>query len=181
MEELIASWLDARLFDDATKLRFIECPTDAAHEADRVRGLRIPLGLDRPRIDFHREIKSGEDARLLSVYLSGAGKMSSAIEPVRHRLLDFCERWSDPASPLFGRIADIILEFDMIKSADLLPPAIFLATRPDDSSLKLSEQESYAAMTSAWGILTGNPPSRAMSDTLRRCLVHPMPRSLILV
>jgi hypothetical protein len=138
-------------------------------------GFECPLATENPRIDFHREIKSGLDAQLLYQYLSCPTAI--CIPGLRDQLLDFCREWCNPASPLFGRIANIILEFDMLEVGELPPPAIFLALRRDKLPSKLSNDESYEVMTSGWKALTGKSASAELSAALRCCLEHCPPNA----
>ena len=95
-------------------------------------GFECRLGEESPRADFlvHAKAAWGRDS------LAGLNPTSSLPEnlmddPIWQRVQAFGACWADPASPLYGSLDNVWLEFDVDGAPPVIPiPSVFFAPRP---------------------------------------------------
>jgi hypothetical protein len=127
-------------------------------------GFELRLGDEAPVADFLVNILTDDGSRT-----TFAGRhpdiqppASFRQSPVWQRVRDFCRLWSEPEEPLYSRVRDLWLEFDLEQfSADIPIPGVFFGPRWESAEL-------LGTVDRCVSLLRG--PELARPPALSRCL-----------
>jgi hypothetical protein len=137
-------------------------------------GFECRLGEEDPRADFLVLARTswGRDS------LAGLNPTSSLPKylldnPVWRRVQDFAGRWADPASPLYGAVDNVWLEFDVDGPARDIPvPSVFfglLANGVEGEGFERALEEARETTLRALRLLSGTEPPPRVLETLTGC------------
>lgn len=147
-------------------------------------GFECRLGDPDPRADFLLCAKASEGGReVLAGQRAGARLSESlAADPIWQRIERFAALWADPRSPIYGKVENVWLEFDMERAVARPAPSIFLGTQAlRHPAVNAADAVTPTAATApeddhAWFFdavlvaLTGPEAARRLEPALRRAL-----------
>ena len=90
-------------------------------------GFECPLGVSRPMADLLVCIQVGGGERECLAGSTAANGLphTLATQPVWQRLGDFAAQWARPGSPIYERIDNVWLEFDVDQASPVTTPSVF--------------------------------------------------------
>src|SRR5690348_1973131 len=141
-------------------------------------GFECPLGVTQPNADFLVCCRASQGAREV---LNGQrpGRNLPAFfqaHPIWQRIHSFSKHWSNPQSPLFDRVHNMWIEFDVQDAPPSIPvPSVFIgpeSLQPIEAATEIEDMPAHCAWLtdSALPLLLGGEPDEALKSQIARCV-----------
>lgn len=176
----VAPYIPAKLISGKNLRHIIAIASQLPGALASFWGFECRLGEEAPQGDFLLSVKAEEEGRAIVAGTHDNIKLSESLRtnPVWNLACNFSQHWLDPTSPIYNKVDNIWLEFDVNGEPPPIPiPSLFFGCSPaqvENTGITLAkaEPESHQWVTeTALKILLGDSLSGKMKQKLWECLV----------